>query len=177
MARPSPQNLRALFTNAAIAQLRVVEQPTLAGPKARGVSASAILETVHAVGVINTPKTLEDCVFEFVDEAPGNVVAAAVVTAEDIVAIHGADEQVFAMEDWAKEVFGTGATRDLAMISYLDAGEISSVYWRHPQSRHLLIIGPPEQMGLILIEGSDISKSVIDLNAVMTGLNYGAAAT
>lgn len=161
------QNLRTLFAHKALQKLRIVDDPTIILPITPGVSASTILRTIDADAPPKPLFDLESCIAEFVESAPERILGAVVIRGEDIVAIHGSDEQLFAMLDWLNAAFGGSALHDFSGRSDLEMGGICAVDWCHPTPRSLLIARTPKQACLILVEECQNSNALVDLKAHM----------
>jgi hypothetical protein len=163
------RDLGSLFLGTTIARLSVIDQPVLPGPKPTGVAVSALLDTLPSSGPNDASPSLEDRLHAFVDTACGEVLAAAMLTEEELVAIHGPDSLVLAMEDWVRDAFGLSDTPDATGTLTVGSEDVCAVCWNAPSPRHVLIVGRPDCIGVILMAGDDTATSLGDLRAILGG--------
>lgn len=161
------RHLGLVFGDAPIARLSEVELPPSPGPRPTGVSASALFGPPRSNGPDDTTPTLEDRLHDLMEASNGKVLAAAVVTPDALVAIHGSDDLLLEMEGWVKDAFGLGDMSGAKPALALGLGDVCAVCWSEPYPRHILITGRPDCIALVLMEGGDAAASLAYVGAMM----------
>lgn len=163
------QQLKCLLKDSAIVRQRIIDDPTIIFPTTSGLSAASLLQCIDDRPQPNTPIDLVAFLTQRIEDAPVQVLGACVLTAEDILAICGSDEQLLDMVDLAKPILETPDTNAFPMSNELQSNAACVVDWHHPTSRRLLILNTPEQVILVLVE---IDQNVGFLNDLRTDLNF-----
>ncbi len=148
------QALTALCHGRAIELRQIHIDPAMPVSTSPGITAATVRGVIDADDQSTVPLGLEVGLLELAEKFPDQVVAAMVIDAEDLIAIVGEDDQLFAMLDWAKAAFGEGIPRNCRPGLGLAFDGWCAVTWPGTLHGSLIIVRDPERIGMIRLEGS-----------------------
>lgn len=149
------QYLRSKFASSAIRRIQMMDLPDARLSTSTGISPSAILHYANAEVRRGDAADLETRVAEFVSNFAPDAVAALVISGDEIIAIHGSDDALDPIVDWAWSMFGNPEGGPSHMLDTMRVDGFCSLHCSGSSAHHALVIKDTNAVGVVVSDGAD----------------------
>ncbi len=163
------QYLQAKFAASAINGIQTIDLPDARTSTSTGISPSAILHYANVEVPRGDAVDLETRVAEFITDFAPDAVAALVISGDEIVAIHGSDDALDRIVDWAWSMFGNPEGRPSPLLDTMRVGGFCSLHCSGSSAHHALVIKDTNAIGVVVSDGADAMVRLRDWVAFSGG--------